>query len=235
MRTTPVGLDVIALQGDVTPDEAIAEQVRLAPLVVAAPPAGFDPRVAVGLDVAYVDGTGDLVAAAACVDVVSGGVVESVVVGGHTDFPYVPGLFAYRELPALLDALAALTTQPDVLVCDGHGVAHPRRFGLACHLGVETGVPTIGVGKSAMGAFEMPAAARGSWTDMVDDGTVVGRVLRTQDGVKPVFVSVGHLIDLDTATDLVLRLSRRYRQPETTRAADHFCRQAVKGFRQTDA
>ncbi|GAA4429003.1 endonuclease V [Actinokineospora soli] len=211
-----------------TPDDAIAEQVRSAPLVVPRPPAGFAPRVAAGLDVAYVGETGALVAAAACVDIATAELVDSAVVPGHTDFPYVPGLFAYRELPSLLRALAALATAPDLLVCDGHGVAHPRRFGLACHVGLETGIPTIGVGKKPLGHYDPPATARGSWTPLVDGGEVVGRALRTQDGVKPIFVSVGHRVDIDTATDLVLRLSPEHRQPETTRAADRLCRRALK-------
>ena len=212
-----------------TPEEAVAEQIRLAPSVVDRPPPGFAPRVAAGLDVAYVGETGRLVAAAACVDIESGAVVDSAVVEGHTDFPYVTGLFAYRELPSLLQALSALRAVPDVLVCDGHGLAHPRRFGLACHVGVETGVPTIGVGKKPMGQYTPPDAERGSWTALVDGGDEVGRALRTQDDVKPLFVSVGHLIDIDTATEVVLRLCREYRQPETTRVADQLCRKAVKG------
>ncbi|MBC6447131.1 endonuclease V [Actinokineospora xionganensis] len=211
-----------------TPDEAIAEQLRLAPSVVAETPADFAPRIAAGLDVAYLGDTGRLVAAVACVDIESGQVIDSALVTGTTDFPYVPGLFAYRELPSLIQALAAVTTTPDVLVCDGHGLAHPRRFGLACHLGVTTGIPTIGVGKNSMGDHEPPARQRGSWTALIDGTDEVGRALRTQDGVKPIFVSVGHRIDLDTATALVLRLSRKYRQPETTRAADQLCRQALK-------
>ncbi|MFC5287064.1 endonuclease V [Actinokineospora guangxiensis] len=207
-----------------TPEEAVAEQLRLAPSVVPRAAEGFAPRVAAGLDVAY---DGDrLVAAAACVDIETGERLDSAVVEGRTAFPYVPGLFAYRELPALRDALAALPASPDVLICDGHGIAHPRRFGLACHLGVVTGIPAVGVAKNPLGEYSPPARERGSWTPLTLDADEVGRALRTQDGVKPVFVSVGHLIDIDTATGLVLRLARRHRQPETTRAADHLCRAA---------
>lgn len=211
-----------------TPEEAVAEQRHLAPRVVRHPPGGFAPRVAAGLDVAYAGETGRLAAAAACVDIETGEVVDRAVVTGATDFPYVPGLFSYRELPSLLEALDALTTTPDVLVCDGQGIAHPRRFGLASHAGVATGIPSIGVGKTAMGEFAPPPPERGAWTPLLDGDEVVGRTLRTQTGVKPLFVSIGHLVDLDTAADLVLRLCRGYRQPETTRAADHLCRQALK-------
>lgn len=121
---------------------------------------------------------------------------------------------------------------PDLLVCDGHGLAHPRRFGLACHLGVLTGLPSVGVGKTPLlGAYQPPCEERGSCADMRDGGEVVGRALRTQRGVKPVFVSAGHRIDLDTATRHVLALSPRYRLPETTRRADSLSRTALAGQR----
>jgi deoxyribonuclease V len=213
----------------VTVDEAIAIQLELAPQVVHQAPAGFSPRIAAGLDVAYAQGSDRLAAAVVCVDISTLDIVDSAVVLGENDFPYVPGLFAFRELPSLLRALKKLTTAPDVLVCDGQGLAHPRRFGLACHAGMTTGIPSVGVGKQALGRYDMPGPERGAWTPLVDEGETVGRALRTQDGIKPVFVSIGHKIDLDTATDLVLRLSKRYRQPETTRAADQLCRQALAG------
>ncbi|MET0133645.1 MAG: endonuclease V [Kibdelosporangium sp.] len=201
--------------------------MELAPRVDRRTPAGFRPGIAAGLDVAY--GADRLVAAAVCVDIATLNIVDSAVVEGRTDFPYLPGLFAFRELPALLRALAKLGTRPDVLVCDGQGLAHPRRFGLACHAGVETGLPSIGVGKQALGKYEPPGNDRGDHSDLVDEGETVGRALRTQAGVKPVFVSVGHRIDLDTATELVLALSPRYRLPETTRAADRLGRAVLAG------
>ncbi|TCO64784.1 endonuclease V [Actinocrispum wychmicini] len=212
-----------------TVDEAVALQEKLAPQVVRQTPEGFSPRVAVGLDVAYATDSDQLAAAAVAVDMSTLDSVEEAVVLGTTDFPYVPGLFAFRELPSLLRAIEQLTVTPDVLVCDGQGLAHPRRFGLACHAGVVTGLPSIGVGKQALGQYDMPGDDRGDWTPLVDDGEVVGRALRTQRRVKPVFVSIGHRMDLDTATDLVLRLSPRYRQPETTRAADQAGRRALAG------
>jgi deoxyribonuclease V len=211
----------------VTIDEAVALQEKLAPQVRRNVPAGFSARIAVGLDVAYAPDSDRLAAAAACVDMSTLTVVDSAVVLGESDFPYVPGLFAFRELPSLLQALAKLATEPDVLVCDGQGLAHPRRFGLACHAGVVTGLPSIGVGKQALGKYDMPGTKRGDWTPLLDEGEVVGRALRTQDDVKPVFVSIGHKMDLNTATDLVLRLAVKYRQPETTRAADHLGRAAL--------
>lgn len=140
----------------------------------------------------------------------------------------MPGLFAFREMPALLAALERLSVRPDLLVCDGHGLAHPRRFGLACHLGLVTGLPAIGVGKTPLvGVWDEPGPERGAWTPLRDGGEVVGRVLRTRDGVKPVFVSVGHRMSLDNAVDRVLALTPRYRLPETTRTADRLCRRAL--------
>jgi deoxyribonuclease V len=210
-----------------TPDEAIALQIRLAPLVDPRPPADFRPRTAAGLDVAY---DGDrLYAAVVVLDITSLETVDQVVVPGGTDFPYVPGLFAFRELPALRAALERLTVSPDLLICDGQGVAHPRRFGLASHLGVVTGLPSIGVAKTPMGHYDPPGPERGDWTELRDGDDVVGRALRTQPAVKPLFVSIGHRMDLDTACAQVLRLAPTYRQPETTRRADQLCRAALKG------
>ncbi|HVK20784.1 MAG TPA: endonuclease V [Actinokineospora sp.] len=202
-------------------DEAVAEQLRLRDLVIDQTPEGFAPKTAAGLDVHYTDiGT----AAVVVLDLDTLEVVDQAVVTGTVDFPYIPGLFAFRELPLLLPALDRLTVKPDLLVCDGQGIAHPRRFGLACHAGVLTGVPSIGVSKSPFGGFADPGPNRGDWTRIEDDRWPLGRALRTRENVKPVFVSVGHLIDIDTATELVLRLTPKYRLPETTRRADQLCR-----------
>jgi deoxyribonuclease V len=210
-----------------TVEEAEVLQVELAPRVIRTAAPGFAPTIVAGLDVAYEPGTDRVAAAAVCLDLASLAVVDSAVVTDTVDFPYVPGLFAFRELPPLLKALDGLRTAPDLLVCDGQGLAHPRRFGLACHAGVVTGLPAIGVGKQALGHYDPPGPARGDWAPLVDDHEVVGRALRTRDGVKPVFVSIGHRVDLDVATDLVLRLSPRYRLPEPIRAADQLGRRAL--------
>ncbi|WP_433118047.1 deoxyribonuclease V [Micromonospora sp. CA-246542] len=210
--------------------EAVAVQEELRPLVDLVGPGPLAPETVAGLDVAYAE-SGDLLAAAVTVlDARTLAVVDSAVSLGRPAFDYVPGLFAFREAPALLAALDALKTVPDLLVCDGHGVAHPRRFGLACHLGVVTGLPAIGVGKTPLvGEWEAPAAERGAWSALRDGGEVLGRVLRTRDGVKPVFVSVGHRVSLENATARVLALTPRYRLPETTRTADRLCREALAG------
>ncbi|MEV8638246.1 endonuclease V [Streptosporangium sp. NPDC051023] len=203
--------------------EAEAIQDELRPLLDLTGPGPLRPARVAGVDVAY-DGE-RLAAAVAVLDGTTLEVVEQVVVGGRVAFGYVPGLLAFREVPALVEALERLTEAPDLVVCDGYGLAHPRRFGLACHLGVLTGLPTIGVGKTAfVGSHSVPGEERGSWTELILDGDVVGRVLRTRNGVKPVFVSVGHRVDLDTACHNVLALTPRYRLPETTRVSDRLSR-----------
>ena len=137
-----------------------------------------------------------------------------------TSFPYIPGLLSFREIPVLLDAFAKLGVLPDLLLCDGQGLAHPRRFGLACHLGVLTGIASIGVAKSLLVGEHGPLPqARGSWRPLVHKGEVVGAALRTRTGVAPVYVSIGHKLSLETAIEYVLACAPRYRLPETTRAA----------------
>ncbi|MFF0576872.1 endonuclease V [Streptosporangium saharense] len=206
--------------------EAEAIQDELRSLVDLTGPGPLRPARVAGVDVAY-DGE-RLAAAVAVLDGTTLEVVERVVVSGRVAFDYVPGLLAFREMPALVEALGRLDTPPDLVVCDGYGLAHPRRFGLACHLGVLTGLPTIGVGKTAfVGSYAVPDAARGSWSELVLDGEVVGRVLRTRDGVKPVFVSVGHRVDLETACRNVLALTPRHRLPETTRISDRLSRMGL--------
>ncbi|WP_327303288.1 endonuclease V [Streptomyces sp. NBC_01298] len=183
-----------------------------------------------GVDVAY-DDERDLVAAAAVVlDAATLRVVEETTSVGRVSFPYVPGLLAFRELPTVLAALESLTVTPDLVVCDGYGLAHPRRFGLACHLGVVTGMPAIGVAKNPFTfTYGEPGARRGDLSPLrAPDGEVVGRALRTQDGIKPVYVSVGHRVSLDNACAHALALSPRFRIPETTRHADSLCRRALR-------
>ena len=204
-------------------------QDRLRAEVILADDAPADLRVVAGLDVAYAPGSDHAAAAVVLLDADSGEIVETSTAYTRVDFPYLPGLFAFREVPPLVAVLRGLNTVPDLLVCDGHGLAHPRRFGLACHLGVLTGLPSIGVGKTAfIGDYPQVGAERGAWSPLTDRGEVIGRVLRTQTGVKPVFVSVGHRIGLDRASAQVLRLCGRFRLPETVRAADHLCREVLK-------
>lgn len=135
-------------------------------------------------------------------------------------FPYIPGLLSFREIPPLLPALKKLSVIPDVILVDGHGLAHPRRFGLACHLGVLTGTPCVGCAKSKLvGRHEELASERGSRELLYDENRVIGAVVRTRTKVRPVFVSVGHLIDLERCIDLVLECTPRFRIPEPLRLA----------------
>jgi deoxyribonuclease V len=212
-----------------TPEEAEAIQDRLRPLLDPGRPGPQSVRTAAGLDVAYAEDGDRLAAAVVVLDTATLEVIEESTVVGTAAFDYVPGLFAFRELPALVEALRKLTVVPDLLVSDGHGLAHPRRFGLACHLGALTGLPSVGVGKTRLlGSYDPPGDDRGDVSPLIDRGEIVGRVLRTQAQIKPVFVSVGHHIDLDTACRHVLALSPRYRLPETTRQADQRCRRALR-------
>lgn len=139
---------------------------------------------------------------------------------GRATFPYVPGLLSFREIPVLLEAMTKVKSRPDVLLCDGQGLAHPRRFGLASHLGVLLDVPTIGCAKSRLiGAFREPGLKKGSSTMLREGHDIIGRVVRTRNGVKPLYISTGHRIALDDAVKLALKCSRRYRIPEPVRQA----------------
>ncbi|MBD1935301.1 MULTISPECIES: deoxyribonuclease V [Cyanophyceae] len=146
---------------------------------------------------------------------------EQAIAKRPTTFPYVPGFLSFREIPAVLDALEKLAIAPDLILCDGQGIAHPRRFGIACHLGVLIDVPTIGVAKSLLiGKHEELPLERGNWQPLVHRSETIGAVLRTRKGVKPVYVSSGHRVSLTTAIDYVMRCTPKYRLPETTRWAD---------------
>lgn len=223
--------------------EAVAVQERLSPLVDLTGPGPQRPRLVAGLDVAYGedwgaggsggadDGACRVAAAVVVLDAETLTPVEEATAVGESAFPYIPGLFAFRELPLLVEALGRLRHLPELLLCDGQGLAHPRRFGLACHLGVITGIPAVGVAKTPfIGTYEVEALGpeRGASVPLVDHGETVGRVLRTQRDVKPVYVSVGHAVDLDTACRHVLALAPEYRLPETTRLADRLSRDALR-------
>lgn len=148
-------------------------------------------------------------------------VIEYKICRRPTTFPYVPGYLSFREAPALLEALQQLSLAPDLLLCDGQGIAHPRRFGIACHLGVLTGIPAIGVAKSRLlGSHREVANTKGSWQPLEDKGDIIGAVLRSRVNVKPIYISPGHNISLPSAINYVLDCLSRYRLPETTRWAD---------------
>ncbi|CAM5323346.1 endonuclease V [Streptomyces pilosus] len=224
MTTEPVPAD-----RPVSASEARAVQDALRGRVVldeTGPPPGTG-RVT-GVDVAYDDERNLVAAAAVVLDAATLDVVAESTAVGRISFPYVPGLLAFREIPTVLAALEALPCPPGLVVCDGYGLAHPRRFGLACHLGVLTGLPTIGVAKNPFTfTHAAPGTPRGSTAPLLAGDEEVGRALRTRDAVKPVFVSVGHRVSLDNACAHTLALTPAYRLPETTRRADALCRRAL--------
>ncbi|MDP1645407.1 MAG: deoxyribonuclease V [Thiobacillus sp.] len=207
-------------------DAAESLQGALAAQVVVEDRLGRIETVA-GLDVAY-DRQGKRATAAIAVlraDDLS--VVETRTLDTAIRFPYIPGLLSFRELPAICALLQQVTVIPDLLICDGQGIAHPRRFGLACHLGVMFDVPAIGCAKTPLlGAVCEPGLARGDSTTLLDRGDIVGCALRTRSGVKPVYVSPGHRISVASACEWVLKLSPRFRLPEPLRLADQAARTA---------
>lgn len=180
-----------------------------------------------GVDVAYLDNQDVVVAAIVVLDARTLEPVETSTAEQTVNFPYVPGLFSFRELPPVIEAFHNLNTKPDIIVCDGHGIAHPRRFGLASHFGVIVGLPCIGCAKTTLlPSDEAPGPSRGDCADICLNGETVGCSLRTQDQVNPVYVSPGHKITLRESIDWILRLCSKYRLPETTRQAD----QAVNAY-----
>lgn len=179
------------------------------------------PRRIAGLDAAASPDGAFLVGGVVLWDLKTARVLEQHTVWRRARFPYVPGLLSFRETPVLLAALRRLRQPPDLLLCDGQGVAHPRRFGLASHLGVLCDLPAIGCAKSRLcGQAEEPPPHRGAFTELKSGNEIIGAVLRTQAGIKPVYVSVGHRCDLLGAIAVVLACTTRYRLPEPTRLAD---------------
>ncbi|WP_376693832.1 deoxyribonuclease V [Wenzhouxiangella sp. EGI_FJ10409] len=184
------------------------------------------PRLVAGVDAAFPDRGRSTRAAVVVMRYPQLEVIETVTHERPTALPYIPGLLSFRELPAIFGALEQLSHSPDLVLCDGQGRAHPRRFGIACHLGVTTGLATIGVGKSRLcGQHEDPGSDKGSVVDLVDGDKVIGRVLRSRDRVRPLYISVGHRVSLDTAVELVLACTPRYRLPEPIRHADRLAGQ----------
>jgi deoxyribonuclease V len=217
----------------VTPKQAVAIQQRLAAAVRSEPTTGRI-RLVTGVDAAFSRDGARCVAAAVVWDVEAECAVEERLAVRPLRFPYVPGLLSFREAPAVIAALRKLRYEPDAIICDAHGLAHPRRFGLACHVGVLCDRPTIGCAKSVLvGEFAVPKPERGSRTALRDRGDRIGTVVRTRSGVKPVFVSVGHRVDLRTAERIVLACATGYRLPEPTRRADRVV-SASRGEGMTD-
>lgn len=206
---------------DVTPARAREIQERLRGRVVAEAPAGFDPGTVAGADLSVGRGADRGRAGFVTVETGSMETVEEGAASVDVGFPYVPGLLSFRELPALAEAWTELDREPDAVILDGHGRAHPRRFGLACHAGLVLDVPAVGCAKSVLvGEHGEPGTEKGSTAPLRHEGETVGAAVRTRTDVRPVYVSVGHRIDLAGAVELVLAVSPRYRVPEPVRRAD---------------
>lgn len=214
---------------NLTPAEARQLQEELRPQLVLKPPRRR-PKLVAGVDVSVSGPRWREATSRAAIVVFDYQTLEPLEVATAempSPFPYVPGLLSFREIPVLLAAMAELVRTPDLVMVDGHGYAHPRRLGIASHLGLVLEVPTIGCAKKRfIGIYDEPAAAAGCYTELVDDRSlppeVIGAVLRTRDGVKPMFISPGHRMDLATALDHVMRCAGGFRLPEPTRRA-HQC------------
>lgn len=209
----------LAHRWNLTPREAVALQRELAPRVERGDRLGTVTTVA-GVDVGFEDGGRTTRAAVAVLSFPDLKPLTEAIARRPTGFPYVPGLLSFREVPAILDALGQLAAAPDLLLVDGQGLAHPRRLGIACHLGLVTGLPAVGVAKTRLtGAEAEPGPNKGDWTPLVDKGETIGAILRTRAGVKPLYISGGHRVSLETAIRFTLACTTRFRLPETTRAA----------------
>jgi deoxyribonuclease V len=207
---------------NLTPKEAVALQRKLAGTVDARSRVTKCDLIA-GADVSYNRFSKILYAGVVVLRMSDLKVVERCGATFETRFPYVPGLLSFREAPALLKVFAMVESEPDVVVLDGHGFAHPRRFGLACHVGMWLNRPCLGCAKSRLtGTFKRLGVNAGARTKLTDEDEVIGTVLRTKTDVKPVFVSVGHRIDLESAVKVILAARSKYRIPEPTRLADQY-------------
>ena len=203
-----------------TAAEAKVIQLQLRDRVIDSDRLGEVKHVA-GVDIGFEDNYAISKAAIAILTYPELELVEQAIARIPTAFPYVPGYLSFREIPAILAAFPKLKIIPDLILCDGQGYAHPRRLGLACHLGVLLDLPTIGVAKSLfIGKHEEVPIEKGSWKPLMDGDETIGVVLRSRTKVKPIYVSIGHKISLPTAIEYVMGCLTKYRLPETTRWAD---------------
>ncbi|MEH2252193.1 deoxyribonuclease V [Nostoc sp.] len=204
-----------------TLEEAILIQEKLRDQVITSDQLQETIQYVAGVDMGFeADGTISR-AAVAVLSFPDLQVIETSLAHRPTSFPYIPGFLSFREIPAVLDALEKIKITPDIILCDGQGIAHPRRLGIASHLGLLVDMPTIGVAKSLLvGKHEELAETKGSRQPLIYKGETIGAVLRTRTGVKPLYISSGHRVSLPTAIDYVLRCTPKYRLPETTRIAD---------------
>jgi deoxyribonuclease V len=204
---------------DLTPKDAVRLQQELRPCIETGDRYD-DIRLVAGVDVGFEDAGKTTRAAVVILEFPYLKPVTQAVFRTPTSFPYIPGLLSFREIPAVLGALEQLDSMPDLILCDGQGIAHPRRFWLACHLGLLMDIPCIGVAKSRLtGSHGEVAREKGSWVPLMDEEERIGAVLRSRSGVKPLYVSSGHRIGLESAIRMVLACTTWYRLPETTRMA----------------
>ena len=203
----------------VSPTQALDIQRRLAAQVSRSSQV-TTPHFIAGVDISAANAQGMATGAVVVLEYPELRLVETKVAQGRPNFPYVPGLLSFREAPLILAACEKLKVTPDLILVDGQGIAHPRRFGLASHLGLFLDRPTIGCAKSLLcGSYEAPGLEPGSYTEVIDRGETIGAALRTKLGVKPVYVSIGHKVDLQTAIHWVMEFCRGYRLPEPARFA----------------
>jgi len=209
---------------DVSAGEAKALQDALRSRVVREDVLPTTIELVAGIDIGFEDGGRTTKAAVAVLTFPGLEPCECHVVRTPTTFPYVPGLLSFREVPAAIQAMEQVKRMPDVILCDGQGIAHPRRMGLASHLGLALDIPTVGAAKSRLiGTHAAVPRQKGRSVPLMDGDEQIGVVLRTRTGVKPLFVSVGHKVSLRTARSLVMRCVTRFRLPETTRLAHRLC------------
>jgi len=200
--------------------EAVALQKKLAGHVSLRPRCSAGIRTVAGVDVSYEKHGDEFFAGIVVLGLPDFDLVEERTARARVSFPYIPGLLSFRELPVLLKAWTSLEAVPDVVLVDGQGIAHPRRLGLASHLGLWLDLPTVGCAKSRLcGDFEEPGRRKGSGSPLLLNGERVGTVLRSRDGVRPLFISPGHLMDVASAERIALACCARFRQPEPTRLA----------------
>ncbi len=202
--------------------EAIELQKKLAGKVIKEDKSDLEKvKTIVGVDVAYSKNSNYGFACAVALDSETLKVKEITTAQGTVNFPYISGLFSFRELPLVISAIEKLQEKPELIVCDAQGIAHPRRLGLASHLGVLLDISTIGCSKTHLiGNYKTVGARRGDYSKLIDKNEEIGLVLRTQNNVKPLFISIGNRISLDTTRKCILNLCPKHRQPETTRLAN---------------
>jgi deoxyribonuclease V len=217
-------LPITSHSWNLAPQDAVELQQQLAAKVIRQSSIALKKiRTVAGIDAHYRDGLAT--AAVVVIGIQNLETVEWVTSSKHCNFPYIPGLLTFREGPAVVEALAKLTSRPDLLIFDGQGIAHPRRCGLASHIGLLLDRPTIGCAKTRLiGHHKEPGREKGKYTYLLDHDETIGAVLRTRSSIKPVYVSIGHRMDLKDSIQIILQCCRRYRLPEPTRRADQLAR-----------